>query len=441
MAGIATTVWEVRSTGNALNGGGYDTAAATTDYSNQDTAQLSLSDLTNSGIGVVDVTSTMGGFTAAMVGNYLQIASGTNDTPGFYRIVSYASTNAVALDRAPDNGAGAMTSGVCKIGGALATLVDSHLEGTNWMIAGNTIYVKGSITTTGNLVVDNDGTQAARITIEGYQTTRGDAPTGASRGTIAFGAFVPSFDNYWGLKHFIATTTYTTGLRADSGALFENVKVTNSSGTANRNALYTSSVAVTCECISTNGDAAFISTGGELRYCNLHDSAQGLEMVGVDYAKIIGCVFDTITNQGMYGTSVTQQWSVDDCDFYNCGTAIDVVAGSRNMSIVNCIFDSNTVGIDFADAQEPQILNCCFNNNGTDVINVTLGENAVEADPLMTDPANGDFTISAASPCHGTGLAPGTNVGLVGTYNKNIGADQTTYGGSTAHQTRLETIC
>ena len=83
MALAATTVWEVRSTGNDNNGGGYNTAAGTTDYSQQNSPQLGLTDLATPGAGSTTLTSAVGGFTAAMVGNIIQILSGTNFTAGF----------------------------------------------------------------------------------------------------------------------------------------------------------------------------------------------------------------------------------------------------------------------------------------------------------------------------------------------------------------------
>jgi hypothetical protein len=116
-------VWEVRTTGNDDNGGCKDTDAAT-DYTNQDSAQLTLTDLATSGAGVTTLTSATGGFTAAMVDNCIQIKSGTNFNVGFYEITGHTDTNTVTLDRTPSS-AGAGSGGTGSVGGALKTIQKS----------------------------------------------------------------------------------------------------------------------------------------------------------------------------------------------------------------------------------------------------------------------------------------------------------------------------
>src|SRR5260221_6595295 len=99
MALSVLTVWEVRPTaGNDLNGGGFHTGASGTDYSQQDTAQYSASDLTS--ISSLVVSSASHNFVATDVGHIINIASGTGFTVGFYEIVSVGS-NQATLDRSP----------------------------------------------------------------------------------------------------------------------------------------------------------------------------------------------------------------------------------------------------------------------------------------------------------------------------------------------------
>src|SRR3990167_7438270 len=84
----ADAAWEVRPTnGSLLNGGCYDTGGAGTDYSQQDAAQLSITDGATTGAGVTTFTSAAAGFTSVMADNCLHLESGTNVTPGFYEIV------------------------------------------------------------------------------------------------------------------------------------------------------------------------------------------------------------------------------------------------------------------------------------------------------------------------------------------------------------------
>ena len=71
-----TAIYRVRIAGSDVNGGGYDAslAGAGTDYSQQDAAQLTLADIVCSN--TTTVTSVVGGFTAAMIGNAIWLTGG-----------------------------------------------------------------------------------------------------------------------------------------------------------------------------------------------------------------------------------------------------------------------------------------------------------------------------------------------------------------------------
>lgn len=131
----ATTIWRVRTGGNNANGGGYDPAisGAGTDYSQQDAAQLSLTDIACTG---TTVTSVTGGFTAAMIGNAIWLTGG-GATAGAYFITARASTNSITVDRTP----GSITAGNGKVGGAWADPWTNVLTNA---VAGNQIWVRGS---------------------------------------------------------------------------------------------------------------------------------------------------------------------------------------------------------------------------------------------------------------------------------------------------------
>jgi hypothetical protein len=149
----AAAVWRARPGGNAANGAIFDAtlAGAGTDYSQQDGPQLTLTDLAAAGSTAV-VTSVTGGFTAAMVGNALRLASGTNAAVGYYFIIIYTNTNTVTLDRNPGTvAATAVSGGNCRVGGAYGgsgsdplILNDSTRATGNKMVAGNSCGVYGS---------------------------------------------------------------------------------------------------------------------------------------------------------------------------------------------------------------------------------------------------------------------------------------------------------
>jgi len=158
-AGTADDVWEFRPTaGDSEAGGGYDSSAGTTDYSNQDSAQLQLTDLATPGAASTTLTSVTGGFTDAMVGNYIQIRSGTNFQTGFYRVTVRTDTNTVTLDRTASSG-GAGSGGAGDLGGALDILTDAFIEDATVFVAGAKIYIKndGSMTLAGSISTGRDG--------------------------------------------------------------------------------------------------------------------------------------------------------------------------------------------------------------------------------------------------------------------------------------------
>jgi hypothetical protein len=119
MALSANIIWEVRPSGSDNSGGGFVSGASGTDYSQQNAAQFSGTDLVIDATTNTKVTSVTHNFVAADVGNIIQITAGTGFTTGFYQIVSVAS-NAATLDRSP--GVVGLTMGTWAEGGALASI-------------------------------------------------------------------------------------------------------------------------------------------------------------------------------------------------------------------------------------------------------------------------------------------------------------------------------
>lgn len=148
----STMQWWVRQSGNVLNGGGFDSsvAGAGVNYADQDSPQLALTDLATSAANSTTLTSATGGFTSAMIGNVIRIASGTNFIAGYYVVTARTDTNTVILDRTPST-AGAGSSGVGRLGGAFATLASLHSGGsitlptiTTPLAAGHVVNIRGS---------------------------------------------------------------------------------------------------------------------------------------------------------------------------------------------------------------------------------------------------------------------------------------------------------
>ena len=107
--------------------------------------------------------------------------------------------------------------------------------------------------------------------------------------------------------------------------------------------------------------------------------------------KFINCIFYDLTTAVRWGAG----------SYYNC------IFSKIYQDIIDTKFYSSTVGSPFA--------NCCFYNpEGTgDHADAKVGKNGnIWGDPLFVDPDNGDFRISAGSPCVDAGngdFAPETD--------------------------------
>lgn len=426
--------WEFRAaSGAATNGGGFaDLDPGTSvDYSFQNSAQESYTTLATSGIGVTTVTCSGGDtFAAGITGNIIYIPSGTNVLAGWYQVTARASSTSITVDRAPDDGVGGISSGVGNMGGALDIVTAAWANNTTLVVPGQKVYVKndGTMTLTGNTAITNDGTSILADIFEGYNNTRGDAPKGNDRPLIAGGANNFYFDNYWKLKNIRVTTTSTLGLRADVDSCFENCSVTNSSGSADRSALEAGSSTTKiykCEGISTNGDAVNLASGGSSVYFSyLHDSNVGVRLGG-DFCNILNNLIANSTI-GIYdgGVAGIDGHTVTNNTFYNCTTAIGINDGS-GWGVFSNLIDNCTTGASWATEQG---INCFdynqWSNNGTDVSNVTKGDNALTQNVTLTNPAGGDFTLPPGAGAIDAGMQVGTDEGAVGDYKWNIGADQ-----------------
>lgn len=91
MALSAATEWDVRTTANDLNGGGFNVSATGTDYSQQDSPQITFTDLVI-GATTTQLTSALTPFLSAHVGNIVNVTSGTGFTTGRYQVVSVSPT-------------------------------------------------------------------------------------------------------------------------------------------------------------------------------------------------------------------------------------------------------------------------------------------------------------------------------------------------------------
>jgi hypothetical protein len=410
MAVAATTVYEIRTGGNDDNGGGFNAALAGTDYTLQDAAQLSLTDLACASN--TTLTSATGGFTAAMAGNLIHIISGTNDAPGWYEITAVASSNSVTIDRTCATG-GNMTDGVGKVGGALASIgglgAVLTTAGGGGGVAGLKAYIKGgtyNLTATvvntagGPLDLDATAQDSFRFFLKGYsaEATR-DSLTGTrpiidcATQTPATAAVIKLKGHYSNV-HTISfldidgdsLTTYgILGVSISDRALFCQVRDCNgAAGIANVLAIsskvYSCSVTgfLECQCWGCWADS---------------NGATGFSSI-----TAVVSVMCLATNNNV-GIS-NRYTGATSCITYN--NASHGYSSNLNGKYINC-FSYLDGGYAFNTTAQDIMVNCASRNLASGHVNVQPALNlgsitgATLTDDPFTDKANGDFSLNAAA--------------------------------------------
>jgi hypothetical protein len=386
MALSATAVWEWRAdTGNNLWGGIYKSDAGTTDYSQADSAELSVSDIATDGAGT-GVSSATGGFTAQMVGNGINISGGSGLTPGIYEITAHTDTNNITIDRS----AGASGSGgTGNVGGALALFTDPLMETSE---PGNIHYVrKGAYTLTGAVSIAKDGTVVLPIKLIGYTSTRDDTTVGDDRPLVAAGANSFIFGDYWNIFNLKVTTTNASGIYVFTGNEAHNVFSNNSSGTAREGIRLAAGGSLhDCEAISSAGECIAV-TGGNTHIIRsiMRDSATGLSFSAAD-CDIIESHFDTLTTAGASITSRNVNFYSN--VFYACADGILGTTPGASFIMNNIFKDCTGTAVNMNATAICTLDYNNFHGNSTDVSNVNKGAHTISTDPGFTDAANNDFS-------------------------------------------------
>lgn len=371
MAISAGTVWEIRSTGTAgnVNGGGFNpnnSASNTVDYSQQDDAEYTFSDLasTNANTTSPQVTSASHTFVTTDVGNILRINSGSGWTPSWYEIKS-VSGGAATLDRACGTVATPSGGGTYHVGGALTTMLNAWSSS----FAGQACYVwiKGSISLTATFSPGNVGT-----IVEGYDTVRGDAPMDDVRPLINMNTFTFNGWHQGNVKHLRITGTSTSNVyAAGQNSYSYNIKVINSTTTGNPVAISLATNAgctlVNCEAISYRGNALNGGSGSVIIGCYLHDSVNGVNggtSITVVENIIDSCVNGiTLSNPGGLIHSNTLYGSESPS-----GNGISI-SSTNNLIISSNIIYGFETGINNTGPSSLNGFNNVFSNNTTAFVN------------------------------------------------------------------------
>lgn len=322
MAISQSTIFEVRPTnGVDTNGGGFVSGASGTDYSQQNAAQYALTGLTTSGASATILTASA---STDMVGNLIQITSGTNFTTGFYQILSVVAGVSITVDRNATSGVGA--SGVGNIGGALKTIGKAN----GAMQAGNVCYVKAeaTITTASTITINFAATGTGQTQgFIGYTSSRTDGGQVTIQASTGLGSTDIVNLNAQGLyfANFVAdgnSQTNTRGLTTGSRAIVINVTVKN---TTNNHAFQLNqSMAIRCVATNHTDSAAFqfIAACVCINCIAYANTCSGFQTSGTNNLVFIGCIAGNNTGAASDGFVIDPSQgfaSIRSCTAYKNG--------------------------------------------------------------------------------------------------------------------------
>ena len=379
-AGLAalpsTTVWEVRPTvGSDSSGGCFDSAKSGTDYSQQNAAQFSGTNLVS--VSSLVVSSVTHNFVATDVGNCMNITAGTGFTTGVYEIVS-VSANQATLDRSPGT---VGVSGTWAEGGALATISFANTNAT----PNNTVWVKatGTYTATSALVITLDSHEAPGnpYSISGYTSTRGD--NGKVTWTTATNS-IDLIDANGAVNVLLANINFTT-TAATKG---DGIKASNvSTNVVNFTVI---------NCVLTG-----FSIGIEGNFA-VDTSFVGLFLIN---SRVTGSVShgvrNGVTNNYIFGSMLDNNGG----DGFNTGTSQAISNNAPTNVFENSIIyknGANGINVAFTDASnvrvDPIIVSNCdiSTNTGAGILTGSATNPLVQASNSIFD-ANGTYGIDTTS--------------------------------------------
>lgn len=364
------------------------------DYSRSTTAPFGTSLLTSTAS--TTVTDATGNFTPVMVGNTIYLSGGAGATVGRYSIVTYVSATSLTLDAA----SGTYTVGVYKTGGALslASSDDAVFEAFK---AGNYCYVKysGTVYTLGGTVsIAAAGSVTQPIKVWGYNTQRGDEPTGSTRPTFACGAAAFTGGAHWCFHNIIFTGTAAQVFIPGATSRVGWCKAVNTSPTGSRFAFGSAAgnanqTLIACEGISYRGIAFGAGSSITWQGCYAHDSDVCYALNSNNSVTMQMCIgaaaFTTCVN---LSASLTALSSLFNNTFVGStttkrGTGFALAAGTNNASYANNIFYGFTSGVSQTTAETECFHDYnCFYNNTAPLTNATYGKHDLQGtvDPAFT---------------------------------------------------------
>ncbi len=396
-----------------------------TDYSQQDTAQLTLTDIACNNSSTI--TSATGGFTQEMIGNILKVTAGTDFTVGYYQIMSVPNTNTAVLDRKPTSTTDAETNGTIYVGGATnhPATIASGIGGSSTVYIKSGTYQKvGAATTVLTTAVNSSNGHG--IWWIGYVTSRTTETLGDDRplfdgNSAATNALYSSGRQTFCNLRFSGATSHGVNLN-NSSSRFVNCKSSSNGGAGINSDTQTFLFGTEVNNNSVNG----VNGGVNALYSYIHDNT------GVGSTKnngaLVNNIFDSNSTSAL-GDGINNFMTVGNI-FYNNPNAAMQSNGDEPADIgfvVNNIFSSNGYAL-YENGASTQFLlfNNSFYGNTTNFFGTIIfpNTNNITTDPAFANAASADFTVGAASPVIGAGFDM-SKLGILATdFNVNIGVDQ-----------------
>lgn len=407
MAVSSTCVWEVRTTGGSTNGGGYTPGGGGVDYSQQPTAQYTLTGLTaNAADSIINTASA----SSDMVGNVICIHAGTNFILGFYEIISVSVGVSITVDRVC-TGASAGSSGQGKIGGAFKTGTNLDDEFFEAIVGGNIVWFQSGTHTLGEAVsvASSASTSTLPSEIIGYNAARGDNPLGSDRPIMSCTTFGLTFGAYQNISHLSFTTTVAGGVTVGAGSRVRFCKFFNSSQTSGRVALTsaTDCIIYACEAVSITG-TAFSMAGhtSKIVGCYAHDSVYGYgclsTRIGIFDCIAQGCRTAGVRCQASATSNLVKSVTVFGFNTPVAGTSgILIEASVVNVTNVNCLVCGVETGIKGTTTQQFSnngLFNALYNNTANASLYTLDTTDITGVDPGFTDTTEINGTTATTVP-------------------------------------------
>lgn len=363
-------------------------ATWTIDYSQQDFAQFSYTDITR--VANTTCTSASNPFGRQQVGNILYISSGTAATPA-----SSFAIQSVASGVATLNGtwaSGATTNGVGVMGGALGSIGkfgQLAVLGNSFFLRSGTYPVNMQLTVnTASGRIDRGSVTNARLSAyEGYYTIRGDRPTIVSGTQPVLQATASAS----GATYVFGTPTWPSRIRyltidcnnqKNIGGITNNiglkVLVTNISATGGIGFQATGTNHYEfCQAIgySNTGGNGFNNFNGVATYCVAKNLNIGFNPNVSTFCIAVSCQ-----------TGFSQVMLMHNCLAYACQIGIQIY---QNNNIFNCLLHSCTTGMAGVNTANGGNAGFIYNTKGYNCTNLMLNAGlyyAIDCAPLTSDP-------------------------------------------------------